>query len=108
MSKATGAIAGKWRVVDISKPHPFGVYVLELRDDGSLAWTANVPTQDGGSFDVAGEGTWHTNGDELHYVSGKHAGMHNYTLEEAKLVLGGLPATKLDHDTRCVLVREDV
>jgi hypothetical protein len=106
-SKAGEAIAGTWRVVDISDPHPFGAYVIELREDGSLAWKAHLPTRDAGDFDISGEGTWHSDGVTLHYVSGKHAGTCSYSLEDGKLVLGGLPATKLDKGTRCVLVRDD-
>jgi hypothetical protein len=105
-SKAGGKVAGTWRVVEISNPHPFGAYVIELREDGSLAWKAHVPTRDGGDFDIDGSGTWHADGGTLHYVSGEHAGTCSYSLENGKLVLGGLPATKLDRGTRCVLVRD--
>jgi hypothetical protein len=106
-SHSAGTIACTWRVVDISAPHPFGAYVLALREDGSMEWRANVPTRDGGDFDVTGSGTWHAEGATLHYVSGEHTGTCSYSLEDGKLVLGGLPATKIDEGTRCVLVRDD-
>jgi hypothetical protein len=97
------AIAGTWRVVDISGPHPFGSYSLELREDGTLAWQANVPTTDGGDVDVSGSGTWHVDGTTLHYTSGESAGTCPYTVEGGDLVLGGLPATKLSREIRCAL-----
>jgi hypothetical protein len=100
---AGAAIAGTWRVVDISSPHPFGSYTLELREDGTLDWQANVPTTDGGAFDVSGSGTWHADGTTLHYVSGEHAGKCAYSVEAGNLILAGLPATKLSSETRCVL-----
>lgn len=100
---AVGSVAGTWRVVDISKPHPFASYVLELRKDGTLAWQAVVPTTDAGTIDVSGSGSWHTDGSTLHYVSGEHAGTCTYSMEGENLVLAGLPATKLGSDVRCVL-----
>ena len=94
------AIAGTWSVVDISGPHPFGSYTLELREDGTLAWQANVPTKEGGEFDVSGSGTWHADGTTLHYTSGEGAGTCPYSIEGGNLVLAGLPATKLSRETR--------
>jgi len=90
-------------VVDISSPHPFGSYTLELREDGTLAWQANVPTTDGGEFDMSGSGTWHADGTTLHCTSGDGAGTCPYSIEGGNLVLAGLPATKLSRETRCVL-----
>ena len=100
-------IAGRWAVEDISGPHPFASFLLDLRPDGALAWQANVPTTDSGDFDVTGSGTWRADGTTLHYVSGESAGTCPYQLEDGKLVLGGLPATQLDRSLRCVLARVD-
>ena len=96
-------IAGAWRVADISVPHPFGRYTMELRADGSLEWSAVVPTNDAGELQVTGSGTWRTSGERLHYTSGEHAGTLQYSLEGDDLILDGLPASKIGPGARCVL-----
>lgn len=99
------SLSGAWRVVDISVPHPFGEYVLDLNPDGSLKWSSVVPTTDAGEFNVEGSGTWHASGGELHYTSGSSAGKVVFRLEGPALVLDGLPATKIGPGVRCVFVR---
>jgi hypothetical protein len=102
--RGAGSIAGHWRVVDISVPHPFGRYNLVLAVDGVLQWTATLPTRDAGEIEMSGSGTWSTAGDTLHYTSGEHAGTLRWTLDdERSLVLDGLPAANLAGGARCVL-----
>lgn len=96
-------LTGTWRVIDISVPHRFARYVMELRDDGSLEWAATVPTTDAGDLELAGNGTWRTHRDVLHYTSGEARGSVRYSLEDGNLVLDGLPATKVGPGVRCVL-----
>jgi hypothetical protein len=98
-------VAGVWHVTDISVPHPFARYVLELRADGALEWAAVVPTTDAGEHQIVGHGTWHTEADTLHYTSGASGGTVRYALDEEDLILDGLPATKIGPGVRCVLKR---
>jgi hypothetical protein len=95
-------LVGKWEVVNISIPHPFGRYSLDLGADGSLAWTALVPTTDAGEYEVDGSGTWRADGDQLHYTSGESAGVLRYSAGGNELILDGLPATKVGPGARCV------
>jgi hypothetical protein len=98
-------ICGVWRVTDISVPHPFGQYVLDLRPNGSLAWFAILPTNDVGELKLEGSGTWRASADEVHYTSGESEGRVRYAREGRDLVLDGLPATKIGPGVRCVLVK---
>jgi hypothetical protein len=99
------SISGVWRVTDISVPHPFGRYVLDLRADGSLEWSSVLPTRDAGEIEVKGGGTRRTSGDQLHYTSGNNAGKVQFQREGQALVLDGLPVTKIGPGVRCIFVR---
>ena len=106
-SRDRGPLVGTWKVVEISVPHPFGHYALELGADGSQCWTAIVPTSDGGEYRVQGSGTWHTTKSTFEYTSGAASGTLRYALEdEQTLVLDGLPATQVGPGVRCVLKKE--
>jgi hypothetical protein len=102
---SASSLVGTWDVIDISVPHPFGRYTMELRQDGSFHWTALTPTTGGGELELSGTGTWRTDGDTLHCTSGASGGTVRYALIDADLVLDRLPATKLGPGLRCVLRR---
>lgn len=99
------SIAGAWQVTDIEAPHPFGRYIMDLRAEGALEWSALVPTTGDGEFEVSGSGTWRIDGDNLHYTSGGSGGTLRWSHDDGTLVLDGLPATKIGPGVRCVLER---
>ena len=87
-------------------PHPFGQYLIDLRADGSVEWLAVCPVKEGGGeVKVGGSGTWRASGDRLHYTSGDSGSTVQYFREGDKLVLDGLPGTKVGPGVRCVFVR---
>jgi hypothetical protein len=104
-SSNDSSIAGSWHVTDISAPHPFGQYSIDLRENGTLEWAALVWTKDVGELEVTGSGTWRTEGETLHYTSGDSEGSVRYSLDAEVLTLDGLPATKVGPGVRCVLNR---